>query len=253
MENKSGASARDVKRPPLLDLLGWLEPYIAERVTSTNWNKSRELINQEEEQYRSNLEAAVNDDDNEELDDIDNQSIVSSVSDTNASILGESSSKQISNVSSRQKFQKGSNKRTAELETDLMYKLRDRLSSNNEKDDDQLYGDLLATKLRKLSKINKLKAKHQIDNIMFQFQLEDEENAIPTYQSQLQSPPATPLATIETSSPVYQPKTQPQSLPGINSFQNLPQTYLNMLESQDLMMNADLFRRMKRDMESGKK
>ena len=46
-----------------------------------------------------------------------------------------------------------------------MNKLKEKL--NTEKDDDQLYGDLLATKLRRISSSGKLHAKHEIDNIMF--------------------------------------------------------------------------------------
>ena len=49
-----------------------------------------------------------------------------------------------------------------------MVKLKEKL--NSKKDEGGLYGDLLSTKLRSLSKINDLKAKHEIDNIMFRFQ-----------------------------------------------------------------------------------
>ena len=62
--------------------------------------------------------------------------------------------------------------------TRFRVKLKEKL--NSKKDEDKLYGDLLATKLRSLSEINKLKAKHKIDNIMFTFQLQqDEESNLP--------------------------------------------------------------------------
>ena len=44
-------------------------------------------------------------------------------------------------------------------------------------DDDQLYTDLLAAELRKLTKLNKIRAKHKIDNLMFKYELQDEEIA----------------------------------------------------------------------------
>ena len=58
-------------------------------------------------------------------------------------------------------------------DAEIMAKLKERLGSK--KDEDQLYGDLLATKLRKLSKLSKIKAKHEIDNVMFKYEVADEE------------------------------------------------------------------------------
>ena len=110
-----------------------------------------------------------------------NDSILSNISATatgpNPNPNKSDNNSKVSAVTGRQQFEKGVNKRKAELETDLRYKLRDRLSSkkNDTKDEDQLYGDLLATKLRKLSK---LKAKHEIDNVMFKYQLENEEGLV---------------------------------------------------------------------------
>ena len=67
-----------------------------------------------------------------------------------------------------------------------MVKLKEKFSSK--KNEHGLYGDLLATKLRSLSKINKLKDKHEIDNIMFRFQLQQDEesNLSPNHQTQNQ-------------------------------------------------------------------
>ena len=56
-----------------------------------------------------------------------------------------------------------------------MLQLRERISSKKDEDDD-LYGQLFAAKLKKMLRINKLKIKHEIDNLMlFKFQLEEEE------------------------------------------------------------------------------
>ena len=55
-----------------------------------------------------------------------------------------------------------------------MNKLNEQL--NSKKDDNQLYGEMLATKLRILSSSNKLHAKHEIDNIMFKYKLRNEED-----------------------------------------------------------------------------
>ena len=55
-----------------------------------------------------------------------------------------------------------------------MNKLKEKL--NTKKDDDQLYGDLLPTKLRRLSRSSKLRAKHEIDNIMFKYMLQSVED-----------------------------------------------------------------------------
>ena len=82
------------------------------------------------------------------------------------------------------------------------------------KDEDQLYADLLAAKQRKLTKLNKLRAKHEIDNLMFKYELQDEEIAQQNqpvhdpYKIEQQSPntpPVTPLSAF-ASSPVYQPR-----------------------------------------------
>ena len=129
----------------------------------------------------------------------------------------------------------------------------------------RLYGDLLTTKLKNLSKINKLKAKHELNNIMFRFQLQPDEeiNLSPNHQNQnhcasefTKSPPRTPGTTVETSSPVC--NLQHQSayliLPDISSFRNLQpksnqqysyqnSTYLNILSnnaSQNSIMNSGL-------------
>ena len=54
-------------------------------------------------------------------------------------------------------------------DVDFMNKLKEKL--NSKKHDNQLYGDMLATKLRRLSSSNKLRAKHEIANIMFKYML----------------------------------------------------------------------------------
>ena len=62
------------------------------------------------------------------------------------------------------------------------------------------------------SKINKLKAEHEINNIMLRLQLQQEEkrNLPPNHQTQnqclsefIRSPPPTPRNSVEASSPVY--------------------------------------------------
>ena len=140
---------------------------------------------------------------------------------------------------------------------DLIAKLKEKL--NSKKDECKLYGDL-----RNFSKIKKLKAKNQIDNIMFRFQLQQDEesNLPPNHQTQNQcanefvrSPPQT-STPVEASSPVYnlQHQSADLTLPDISSFQNLQaksnqqysyrnRTYLNMLDNnapQDPIMNGDL-------------
>ena len=109
--------------------------------------------------------------------------------------------------------------------TDLMVKLKEKL--NSKKDEDKLYGDLLATKLTSLSKINKLKAKHKIDNIMFTFQLQQDEesNLPPNHQTQnqcasefIRSPPPTPWTP---SCLQFTASVSRIILPDISSFQKL--------------------------------
>lgn len=140
---------------------------------------------------------------------------------------------------------------------DLIAKLKEKL--NSKKDECKLYGDL-----RDFSKIKRLKAKNQIDNIMFRFQLQQDEesNLPPNHQTQnpcankfVRSPPPT-STPVEASSPVYnlQHQSADLALPDISSFQNLQpkgnqqysyrnRTYLNMLDNnapQDPIMNGDL-------------
>ena len=140
---------------------------------------------------------------------------------------------------------------------DLIAKLKEKL--NSKKDECKLYGDL-----RDFSKIKRLKAKNQIDNIMFRFQLQQDEesNLPPNHQTQnscankfFRNPPPT-STPVEASSPVYnlQHQSADLALPDISSFQNLQpksnqqysyrnRTYLNMLDNnapQDPIMNDDL-------------
>ena len=67
-------------------------------------------------------------------------------------------------------------------------------------------------KLRSLSKINKLKTKHEIDNIIvrFQHQQDEKSNLPPNHQTQnhwarefIRSPPPRPQTLAEASNPVY--------------------------------------------------
>ena len=67
-------------------------------------------------------------------------------------------------------------------------------------------------KLRSLSRINKLKAKHEIGNIVvrFQHQQDDKSNLSPNHQTQnhrtrefIRSPPPRPRTLAEVSNPVY--------------------------------------------------
>ena len=71
---------------------------------------------------------------------------------------------------------------------------------------------LTCCKVKNYLKKNKLKAKHHIDNIMFRFHLQQDENSHlpPNHQTQnwcasefIRSPPPTPRTPVEASSPVY--------------------------------------------------
>ena len=116
------------------------------------------------------------------------------------------------------------------METDLMVKLKEKLNSN--KDEDELYDDLVAAKLESLSKLNKLKAKQDIYKIMFKFQLQqDEESNLPRNSQTenqcgsefIRTLPRTPQTIVESSSPVYnlQHQLADLNLLDISSFLNL--------------------------------
>ena len=111
-------------------------------------------------------------------------------------------------------------------DVDFMNKLKEKL--NSKKDDDQLYGDLLPTKLRRLSRSSKLCAKHEIDNIMFKYMLQNEEEQQANIQvaekDQFTSPLPTQSTPIQVNSPVYHQPYQQQAIPSrqfpnINCFQ----------------------------------
>ena len=86
-----------------------------------------------------------------------------------------------------------------------MNKLKEKL--NSKKVDDQLYSDLLATKLWSLSSSSKLHAKHEVDSIMFKYMLDNEEdqqaNVLAAAKDQFTSPPPTPSTLIQANSSVY--------------------------------------------------
>ena len=75
------------------------------------------------------------------------------------------------------------------MDAEFMPTLKARLEAK--KDEDQLYTDLLAAKLRKLAKLNKLRAKHEIDDLMFKYELQAKEIA---KQQSPNTPPVTPLS-----------------------------------------------------------
>ena len=81
----------------------------------------------------------------------------------------------ISKITERTPFTKEKRKLPEpDADIDFMNKLKEKL--NSKKDDDQLYGDLLANKLRWLRSSSKLRAKHEIDNVMFKYMLLNEED-----------------------------------------------------------------------------
>ena len=92
-----------------------------------------------------------------------------------------------------------------DLDIDFMNKLKEKL--NLKKDDDQLYDDLFATKLRRLSSSSILRTKHEIDNIMFKYMLQNEEDQQAHVQAaardQFTSALPTPSIPIQANSPVY--------------------------------------------------
>ncbi|XP_057296921.1 uncharacterized protein LOC130625792 [Hydractinia symbiolongicarpus] len=124
--NKSGAGAKEARRPPLLEVLGWLEPYIVERGTSSNWSTS-ESVAQEEDDDRELFEGEQFDQEEEDGDieedggnDGDNESVISEPVTNPPPLLSNKSKQNVSDVTGRQKFQKGATKRKAELETNLV-------------------------------------------------------------------------------------------------------------------------------------
>ena len=123
----------------------------------------------------------------------------------------------ISKVTGRTPFTKQKRKLPEpDEDVDFMNKLKEKL--NSKKDDDQLYGDLLPTKLRRLSRSSKLRAKHEIDNIVFKYMLQNEEDQQANVQAaardQFTSPPPTPSTPIQANNPIYhQPSYQQQAIP----------------------------------------
>ena len=150
---------------------GWLEPYVFERETSTNMQICSEIVNSGGEQDK--------DDNLSVLSNTSNASCANSNTEVSSDTMNASQGMRVSTVTGRQSFRIEKKRKTDSktLEDDLMLTIKDRLSSK--KDEDQLFGELLATKLRKLSKLSKLKAKHEIDGIMFRYQLQDEESLQP--------------------------------------------------------------------------
>ena len=162
------------------------------------------------------------------------------------------------------------------MDAELMSTLKARLEAK--KVENQLYADLLAAKLRKLTKLNKLRAKHEIDNLMLKYELQEVEIAQQNqpvhdpYQIEQQSPntpPVTPLFPFASSS-VYQSRfhqfgyqfnhqTQQQqqqqaALPGFSNFtsnsgskEKERKNFLTMVDSepsQDYYVTGDMFRQM---------
>lgn len=106
-KKRSGTGASEAKRPPLLGSLGWLEPHIMERETTSNWQSTSDIIEDDEDDHEEE----------EEQEDIDNISLVSGASNTSAVFSNTNSSKQaketnsnVSSITGRKQFQKNGNK-----------------------------------------------------------------------------------------------------------------------------------------------
>ena len=77
--------------------------------------------------------------------------------------------------------------------------------------------------MRKLSTVNKLRAKHEIDNILFNYLLQEESHQERQLNSTFVSPPPTPTPIMDAGSPVFPPSQishQSSNLPSISTFQN---------------------------------
>ena len=160
--NRSGAGAGEVKRTNILCSLGWLEPYFIERETASNWENNRHQALVQED----NGEEEEEDGDNVSVATIESNKTAVTNPKIPANSLNSAKKTRTSSVTGRPQLTKRNKRKATEsvMETDLMVKLKEKL--NSKKDGDEVYGDLLATKLRSLSKINNLKAKHEIDNII---------------------------------------------------------------------------------------
>ena len=133
----------------------------------------------------------------------------------------------------------------------FMNKLKEKF--NSKKDGDQLYGDLLATKLRRLLNSSKLGVNHEIDNIMFKYMLQNEKdqqvNVQAATRDQFTSSPPTPSILIQADSSIYhqpyqQPSYQQQAIPsrqfpGIDCFQTQQESNVNQNLTFTSMLNND--------------
>lgn len=104
-----------------------------------------------------------------------------------------------------------------------MKKLGERLSNMPAKrDDDTLYGELLASNLKKLSEINKLQVKHEIDNIVFRYLLKEQEKqssySLPVSSNQPLFHSTTPNIPESSASLPVQDRTLAQM--GVSELQN---------------------------------
>ena len=134
----------------------------------------------------------------------------------------------------------------------FMNKLKEKF--NSKKDGDQLYGDLLATKLRRLLSSSKLGVNHEIDNIMFKYMLQNEKdqqvNVQAATRDQFTSSPPTPSILIQADSSIYhqpyqQPSYQQQAIPsrqfpGIDCFQTQQESNVNQNLTFTSMLNTSM-------------
>ena len=109
------------------------------------------------------------------------------------------------------------------IELELMAQIKAAIEApveSREKDADDLFGMMVTKELKGLSKQKKRKLKHEINNLIFQFQEEeDEENNI---QNFLNSTPKTQIFSASLSSQM--PSWQTTQLPVWNSTQSSTQT-----------------------------
>ena len=140
-----------MKFSELFHFLAWSEPYAFKRETTSSYEEDQDW------QYETGPES--------EEDNIDNENIS----------VAESEKLQTSVATGRKAYHKKSNKqadRLVEQELQLTNKLAQRLTeSPAPKDDDASYGELLASKLSKLSSQMYFQANRKTDNTMFKYLL----------------------------------------------------------------------------------
>ena len=180
---RSGARASDVKKVnddlAELNLIIWLVPYVQSGATKTNLphdeSTSNRLTDRCRKESNYEIESDGNDKDTFENENISNSSNNETSDADNESVCGTAITNRKKSLFKKRKKLPVKDSDLQKAEMDFLRAMKGYAENEKEKDENDVFSVLIATKLKKLSKKKQIMAKRKIQNLIYNMQMEDEE------------------------------------------------------------------------------